>query len=186
MEQGAAPAGAGLTWLCALGRLWGTARRALRPGREELADARGNSPPRSAARNRLNAAAGAPRGVASFTKGRARRDRSARQRIAPGVNIEGAPLGAPPPSFAARGIGKTGVPGALQTIRSMTHVCLIIESDVEGFSSPLSSRTAKRSEPIRDPSTPAVMRTAAILTSLYFSTGSPRSRLSRLPALRPG
>jgi hypothetical protein len=38
MEQGAAPAGAGLTWLCALGRLRGTARRALRPGREELAD----------------------------------------------------------------------------------------------------------------------------------------------------
>ena len=38
MEQDAAPAGAGLTWLCALGRLWGTARRALGPGCEELAD----------------------------------------------------------------------------------------------------------------------------------------------------
>src|SRR5215213_10795579 len=59
----AAPAGAGLTWPCALGRFRGTARRALRPGCEELADARGNSPPRSAARSRLNAAAGAPRGV---------------------------------------------------------------------------------------------------------------------------
>jgi hypothetical protein len=63
LRPDAAPAGAGLTWPRALGRFRGTARRALRPGREELADARGNSPPRSAARNRLNAAAGAPRGV---------------------------------------------------------------------------------------------------------------------------
>src|SRR5215210_145314 len=42
MEQGAAPAGAGLTWLCALGRLRGTARRALGPGCEELADGWGD------------------------------------------------------------------------------------------------------------------------------------------------
>src|SRR5215218_2731775 len=39
----------------------------------------------------------------------------------------------------------------------MPHACLIIESDVEGFSSPLSSRTAKRSEPIRDPRTPVLL-----------------------------
>src|SRR5215218_8392566 len=48
-------------------------------------------------------------------------------------------------------------PAPPQKTRAMPFVWLIIESDVEGFSSPLSSRTAKRSEPIRDPCTPVLL-----------------------------
>src|SRR4051812_1857111 len=96
MEEGAAPAGAGLTWPCALGRLRGTARRALGPGREELADARGNSPPRSAAWSRIDAAVERREASALEIERAARRrlicapaDRSRREHKA------GAPLGAP-------------------------------------------------------------------------------------------
>src|SRR5689334_6614304 len=87
MEQGAAPAGAGLTWSCALGRLWGTARRALGPGCEELADGTGTSPAEKRGPEPNRRRGGAPRGERPSSEDAARRDRSARQRIGPGVNI---------------------------------------------------------------------------------------------------
>src|SRR5215212_1422949 len=68
----------------ALGRLRGTARRALGPGREELADARGNSPPRSAAWSRKERRGAAPRGERALSERAARRDWSARQRTGRG------------------------------------------------------------------------------------------------------
>src|SRR5215213_4178018 len=49
-------------------------------------------------------------------------DRSRREHKA------GAPLGTPPP-LIAEGQEVEGVPGALQTIRAVTHGCLIIESE---------------------------------------------------------
>src|SRR5215208_5679749 len=79
MEQGAAPAGAGK-------RIPRTARRALGPGREELADG-WVIPPRSAAWSRKERRGGAPRGGRALSERAARRDWSARQRTGRGVNI---------------------------------------------------------------------------------------------------
>src|SRR5215218_10732606 len=97
MEQGAAPTGAGLTWSCALGRLRGTARRALGPGCEELADGRGY-PRREARPGAEKTPRWSAERRASFIRARstpglvrAPADRSRREHKA------GAPLGAPPP-----------------------------------------------------------------------------------------
>jgi hypothetical protein len=87
MEQGAAPAGAGLTWSCALGRLWGTARRALRPGCEELADGTGTFPPEKRGLEPERTPRSSAGRRARFIRARGTSEWFARQRIAPGVNI---------------------------------------------------------------------------------------------------
>src|SRR5829696_4884851 len=85
-ESDAAPAGAGLTWPCALGRFRGTARRAIGPGREELADG-GVDRPEKRGLEPNTRRGGAPRGGRALSERAARRDWSARQRTGRGVNI---------------------------------------------------------------------------------------------------
>src|SRR5215210_7217967 len=63
-----APAGAGLTWLYALRAAPGHRPPGTKPGREELADGMGSSPPGSAAWSRKERRGGAPRGERPSSK----------------------------------------------------------------------------------------------------------------------
>ena len=97
----------------ALGRLWGTARRALGPGCEELADG-WVIPPRSAAWSRIDAAV-ERREAGALYQSAQHAGIDLRQRIGRGVNIRLVRRSALLlPSFA-EGQGTAGVPGALQT-----------------------------------------------------------------------